>query len=198
MCHRCHWILTRIALRTGAFLFTARYFIVIIIIVVVIIPTHERTPRAPFTALLCYVHRHHRSRTPVFLYSYFRTPFNIFNTTKILYRAGDVCVVSYEDDTRGEYARTHTDADIDDNYYLTFDRFRFLRFHSTRQTTTAPLVGGGYGPPSRVTFISRTGIFSTRAVKNNTTRYWHTVHTRYAILFRARLSLEFQTLKNTS
>lgn len=35
-----------IALRAGAYLFTARYFIVIVtIIIIIIIPTHERTPR---------------------------------------------------------------------------------------------------------------------------------------------------------
>lgn len=44
-----------------------------------------------------------------------------------IYRTG---VVLYEDETLGEYTRTHTHAAGIDND-LTFDRFRFLRFHST-------------------------------------------------------------------
>lgn len=107
----------------------------------------QKRARTPSTPLLCTYVSNNGPEHPSFY-----IVISKHESKFIHYRTGEAAtgVILYEDDTRGEYACTHTHVGIDND--STFDRFRFLRFHSTRQPLAWHLFGGGYGPLGRLTF----------------------------------------------
>lgn len=182
-----------ITLRDGAFLFTGRYFIVIVTII--IISTHERTPRALYTKT-----RAHTVRTPL-LCTYvsnngpkhpsFYIVISKHESKFIHYRTSEAAtdvIILYEDGERyTRRIRTHMSVQNKHND-LTFDRFRFLRFHSMRQPLAWHLFGGGYGPLGRLTFYRGFFLVPVRHAQSKIILNTDNQQTVHNFIYRARLS----------